>query len=122
ETAIPAAVFSGQQMTKAADATSRSTAYWDSERPLALSPAEAKTYVNLDSLQDNRSFGRTLKLGYLLSQSYVNAGPVEFGPVEHAYSFNDLEGNRIRIGGRTTRGLSERLYAEAYAAYGTTDK
>src|SRR5690606_30278281 len=62
ETAIPAAVFSGQQMTKAADATSRSTAYWDSERPLALSPAEAKTYVNLDSLQDNRSFGRTLKL------------------------------------------------------------
>ena len=122
ETAIPAAVFSGQQMTKAADATSRSTAYWDSERPLALSPAEAKTYVNLDSLQDNRSFGRTLKLGYLLSQSYVNAGPVEFGPVEHAYSFNDLEGNRIRIGGRTTRGFSERLYAEAYAAYGTTDK
>lgn len=122
ETAIPTAVFSGQQTTEAAGATGRSVAYWDSERPLALTPAEAKTYANLDSLQNNRSFRRTLKLGYLLSQSYVNAGPVEFGPAEHVYSFNDLEGSRLRIGGRTTREFSERLYAETYMAYGTEDK
>src|SRR5690606_14557873 len=122
ETAIPTAVFSGQQTTEAAGATGRSVAYWDSERPLALTPAEAKTYANLDSLQNNRSFRRTLKLGYLLSQSYVNAGPVEFGPAEHVYSFNDLEGSRLRIGGRTTREFSERLYAETYMAYGTKDK
>src|SRR5690606_17492739 len=49
-------------------------------------------------------------------------GPVEFGPVEHAYSFNDLEGSRVRVGGRTTREFSEKFYAEAYTAYGTDDE
>ncbi|HWK56511.1 MAG TPA: DUF5686 family protein [Parapedobacter sp.] len=122
ETTIPATVFDGSQPTMAEGADDRSAAYWDNMRPLALTTVEANTYANLDSLQDNRSFRRTLKLGYLLSQSYVNAGPVEFGPVEYTYSFNDLEGNRIRIGGRTTPELSKKVYAEAYTAYGTTDK
>ncbi|WP_262248179.1 DUF5686 and carboxypeptidase-like regulatory domain-containing protein [Parapedobacter soli] len=119
---IPADVFSGLQTTRAADADRRSERYWDEERPIALTAVEAKTYANLDSLQDNRSFNRTLKFGYLIAQSYIYAGPVEFGPIEHAYSFNDLEGNRIRIGGRTTRELSEKFYAEAYTAYGTSDR
>ncbi|MEC3880626.1 DUF5686 and carboxypeptidase-like regulatory domain-containing protein [Parapedobacter sp. 10938] len=121
ETMIPPNTFNGQQTTEAPGADARSAPFWDSKRPLALTPVEAKTYANLDSLQNNRSFKRTLKLGYLLAQSYLNAGPVEFGPIEHTYSFNELEGSRIRIGGRTTRGLSEKLYAETYTAYGTTD-
>lgn len=120
--AIPSTVFTGQQVSSAPGAEHRSTAYWNDRRPLALTPVEAKTYINLDSLQNNRSFRRTLQLGYLLTQSYVNAGPVEFGPAEHTYSFNDLEGNRFRIGGRTTNRLSEKIYAEAYGAYGTSDK
>ncbi|MGV3761674.1 DUF5686 family protein [Parapedobacter sp.] len=122
DTVIPPTIFSGQQTSVVAGANARSAAFWDSKRPLALTSTEAKTYANLDSLQNNRSFKRTLKLGYLLAQSYVNTGPVEFGPVEHTYSFNELEGSRIRIGGRTTGELSEKMYAESYLAYGTTDK
>jgi len=121
ETAIPARTFSGQQWVKTDDASRQTTDYWDSRRPLQLTEVEAKTYANLDSLQRNRSFRRTLKLGYLLAQSYVNAGPVEFGPMEYTYSFNDLEGSRIRLSGRTTRQFSEKLYAEAYTAYGFRD-
>ncbi|MFB2121593.1 DUF5686 family protein [Parapedobacter sp. 2B3] len=122
DTVIPAEVFGGQQMATVAGANARPIAYWDRARPIALTPVETKTYANLDSLQDNRSFRQTLKLGYLLSQSYINAGSIEFGPVEHAYSFNALEGSRIRISGRTTREFSDKLYAEAYTAYGTTDR
>src|SRR5690606_21185617 len=122
ESAIPATGFSGSEPTVMSGADDRPAAYWDNMRPLALTPVETKTYANLDSLQDNRSFRRTLKLGYLLAQSYVNAGPVEFGPVEHTYSFNALEGNRIRIGGRSTPELSEKMYVEAYTAYGTKDE
>lgn len=122
ETVIPPDVFSGKQSVKALDADRRPRTYWDSERPTELTTVEAKTYANLDSLQDNRSFKQTLQLGYLLAQSYINAGPVEFGPVEHAYSFNDLEGSRVRVGGRTTREFSEKFYAEAYTAYGTDDE
>ena len=121
-TVIPATVFAGQQVDSAAEATNRSAAYWNNERPIPLTATEAKTYANLDSVQNNRSFRRTLRFGYFLAQGYVNAGPVEFGPAEYTYSFNDLEGNRFRVGGRTTDHLSKKTYAEAYAAYGTDDK
>ena len=38
------------------------------------------------------------------------------------YSFNPLEGFRLRVGGRTTPILSKRLYFETYAAYGFKDE
>lgn len=121
DTVIPSSTFMGQQLIKLADATQQTENHWEAERPLQLTEAEAKTYTNLDSLQHNKSFRRTLRLGYLVAQSYVNAGPVEFGPLEYSYSFNDLEGSRIRLSGRTTRQFSEKFYAEVYAAYGFRD-
>jgi hypothetical protein len=121
DTAIPASTFSGQQLIKLADATQQTENQWKNERPLPLTEAETKTYINLDSLQHNKSFRRTLRVGYLVAQSYINAGPIEFGPLEYSYSFNDLEGSRIRLSGRTTRQFSEKLYAEAYGAYGFRD-
>ncbi|MFC3198506.1 DUF5686 family protein [Parapedobacter deserti] len=122
ETEIPASTFSGQQWVKTADANRRTDSQWERERPLQLTEVETKTYTNIDSLRNNRAFKSTLKLGYLLAQSYVNAGPVEFGPLEYSYSYNDLEGSRIRLSGRTTRQFSEKLYAEAYTAYGFRDE
>jgi len=47
---------------------------------------------------------------------------MELGSIYSVYSFNDLEGNRLRIGGRTTDGLSKSFYSDAYLAYGTKDK
>ncbi|MGK6352457.1 DUF5686 family protein [Parapedobacter sp. DT-150] len=121
KTTIPTSVFGGQPLVKTADADQQTVDYWQHERPMQLREVEAKTYTNLDSLQQNRQFKRTLKLGYLVAQSYLNAGPVEFGPLEYSYSFNDLEGSRARLSGRTTRQFSEKLYAEAYVAYGFRD-
>ncbi|MFD1771426.1 DUF5686 and carboxypeptidase-like regulatory domain-containing protein [Sphingobacterium suaedae] len=92
------------------------------QRPIALSPVEDKVYVNIDSLNSNRTFNTMLAIGYLVGQGFYNAGPVEFGPVEYVYSQNNIEGNRIRIGGRTTGVFSERLFLEGYLAYGMQDK
>ncbi len=122
DTPIPSSTFSGQQLVKLADADQHSNNHWNNNRPLQLTEAEAKTYINLDSLQHNKSFRRTLRGGYLVAQGYVNAGPIEFGPLEYSYSFNDLEGSRVRLSGRTTRQFSEKRYAEAYAAYGFRDE
>ncbi len=122
ESVIPPSTFGGQQWVKSADADHRTENHWLVKRPFPLTEAEANTYTNFDSLQHNRQFKRTLKIGYLLAQGYVQAGPVEFGPVENAYSFNQLEGSRIRVGGRTSRFLSEKFYAEGYVAHGFRDQ
>jgi hypothetical protein len=91
-------------------------------RPLELSAFEQKTYSNVDSLNEVKSFNTLLSLGYLLANGYYSLGKFELGPLEYMYQPNKLEGNRFRLGGRTTAEFSEKTYLEAYMAYGTKDR
>ena len=91
------------------------------QRPVQLSAVENRVYTNVDSLNNNRTFRTALVAGYLLAQGFYPAGPVEFGPLEYLYSRNNIEGNRIRLSGRTTLGFSSKVFIEGYLAYGTDD-
>ena len=91
------------------------------DRPIALTRFEEKTYENIEGLMTSRNFNAALSIGYLLAQSYYNMGKFEFGPVEYLYSRNNVEGNRFRLGGRTTPMLSEKIFMEGYLAYGALD-
>lgn len=91
-------------------------------RPIPLSSFEEQTYRNVDSLNELKSFKRLAALGYLLAQGYYNFGAFELGPLEYLYSQNNIEGQRLRIGGRSTQLLSEKMYLEGYLAYGFRDK
>ena len=57
----------------------------------------------------------------LLLAGYKNFNWFEMGPVNSFYSFNPVEGFRLRLGGRTTPTLSKRYYFETYGAYGFKD-
>ena len=91
-------------------------------RPIALNPAEELTYSNVDALNNMASFKAMMITGYLLSQGYYSLGKFELGPLEYLYHKNNYEGNRFRIGGRTTSLFSEKMYLEGYVAYGTDDQ
>lgn len=95
---------------------------WSTLRHEPLNTSEMNIYKNIDTLQLMPSFRRFMDISALLLSGYKQAGPVEIGPVNTFYSYNPVEGLRLRIGGRTTDQLSTRFYAEGYAAYGTKDK
>lgn len=122
DTPIPASTFRGQLHEQVSEAPHRTETYWDQRRPIPLTVTEAKTYTNMDSLDRNPAFQRAMDIGYLLLTSYKQAGPLELGPVEYTYTYNQLEGSRVRVGGRTSRAWSERFYMQGYAAYGFGDK
>lgn len=82
---------------------------------------EETVYKTVDSLQKTRVFKRSMDIGNLILSGYVGNGPVEIGPVSTFYSFNDLEGSRVRFGGRTTTNFNTRYYLEGYGAYGFKD-
>src|SRR5690606_22148509 len=63
-----------------------------------------------------------MDISTLLLSGYKQAGPVEIGPVNTFYSYNPVEGFRLRLGGRTTELLSKRFYLEGYGAYGFDDQ
>ncbi|MBK1440049.1 carboxypeptidase-like regulatory domain-containing protein [Parapedobacter sp. ISTM3] len=96
--------------------------FWIAARHMPLENRELNIYKNVDTLQTIPSFRRFMDITTLLLAGYKSFGPVEVGPVNTFYSFNPVEGFRLRVGGRTTTDLSKRFYAETYAAYGFRDE
>ncbi|NGM62072.1 carboxypeptidase-like regulatory domain-containing protein [Sphingobacterium sp. SGG-5] len=120
----PDSIYAGEAVVKmplpAVEESNES--YWANLRFEPLSPEEQNIYRNIDSLQLMSSFRRIMDIGSLVLAGYKQAGPVEIGPVNTFYSYNPVEGFRLRVGGRTTDVLSTRFYSEAYAAYGFLDQ
>jgi hypothetical protein len=95
--------------------------YWDTIRPVPLEKSEVRIYRNVDTLQTIPSFRRTMSYATMFIAGFKRIGPLEIGPVNTFYSFNPIEGFRLRFGGRTTTDFSKRMYFETYAAYGFKD-
>lgn len=100
----------------------RSEEFWIQNRPEKLTPAEARVYTNIDSLQNMTAYKRIVDIGTLVLAGYKSFGKFEIGPANTFYSFNPIEGLKLRFGGRTTPELSKRYYFETYAAYGFNDE
>ncbi|WP_210486021.1 DUF5686 and carboxypeptidase-like regulatory domain-containing protein [Rufibacter aurantiacus] len=119
----PESFYEGESLTKTESAERHDDEFWVANRHDALSLSEANTYQSIDSLRNTRSFKRTLDIATMFIAGYKQAGPnFEIGPVNTFYSFNPVEGFRLRAGGRTTTTFSKKMMFETYAAYGFKDK
>ncbi len=96
--------------------------YWEKSRLTKLSEQEENIYSMVDSVQHVPAFKRTMDILTLLVAGYWNFGKINVGPVNTFYSFNDVEGFRLRIGGRTSDKFSKRLRLDGYALYGFKDE
>ncbi|WPU92617.1 DUF5686 family protein [Mucilaginibacter sabulilitoris] len=114
--------YTKQSEESSDEAKSRPAEFWEHNRLDTLTTAEAKVYKNVDSLRSMPSYKRTVDIATLLLAGYKGFGKFEIGPANTFYSFNPVEGLRLRIGGRTTPELSKRYYFETYAAYGFKDE
>lgn len=121
---LPDSIYAGPAVVALQSNASKADAaeFWATKRPVPLKTTELNIYKNIDTLQLIPSFQRFMDISSLLLSGYKQAGPVELGPVNTFYSFNPVEGFRLRFGGRTTDRLSKKFYAEAYTAYGFKDE
>lgn len=118
----PDTTYDGIAVVTSDEVKHRSNEFWTENRLDTLTKAESKVYKNIDSLKNMPSYRRTMDIATLLLAGYKSFGPFEVGPANTFYSFNPVEGLRLRIGGRTTPELSKRYYFETYAAYGFKDE
>ncbi len=115
--------YAGPDLVIQPGAMNRNEAFWLGSRGRdTLTTIEANAYKNIDSLQTIPSFKRTMAVINLFAVGFVQAGPVEIGPMGTFYSFNPVERSRIKFAWRTTDTFSTRYYLEAYGAYGTGDR
>ena len=103
-------------------ASDKSKDYWVTARHDSLNKDEKNIYKMIDSVQSVPLFHTYVDIVQTLVLGYKVWGPVEIGPYSSLYSFNDMEGNRFRIGGRTSNAFSTKTQLTAHLAYGTKDK
>jgi len=104
------------------DASEKSEAYWDTARHEPLSKNEHAIYTMIDSVQKIPVYNTYIDIIVMFTTGYKVWGKFELGPYYTVYSFNEIEGNRFRFGGRTSNTFSTRLMLEGYLAYGTRDE
>lgn len=115
-------IYKGKEEVNLGGAASLPDSFWITHRHQPLSKIESKTYSNIDSLRNMRSFKTFTVIVTALFSGYITLNKFEIGNTNTFYSFNPVEGLRLRLGGRTTPKFNENLYFESYLAYGFRDK
>ncbi|MBT3422344.1 MAG: carboxypeptidase-like regulatory domain-containing protein [Bacteroidetes bacterium] len=114
-------LLNGAKVIQLEDADNRNSDFWEVNRPVVLSKSEKGIYAITDSIQEIPAFKRTMDVFMLLFAGYKDFGKFEIGPINTFYSYNSIEGPRLRFGGRTTPQFSEKINFETYLAYGLFD-
>ena len=104
------------------DALKKDREFWDANRPVPLTLQEANIYKMVDSVQAVPVYQTYEKLIGMFVMDHYEIGLFEIGPYFQIFSFNEIEGNRLRLGGRTSNNFSTDLMLSAYGAYGEKDR
>lgn len=115
--------FSGN-MQYADHAAEQSEQFWATNRHVALNAREQGIQETIDTLNNYRPFKRFMSVSRILFEGYhsIGDGGFDIGPVNTFYSFNDVEGFRGRLGGRTNLKFARDVQFEGFVAYGTKDQ
>ena len=99
----------------------RSDGFWDENRMEKLSKDEKGVYKMLDTLKTVKRFKTLYNVGAVLASGYYEINNFDIGPVFSTFGYNDAEGLRIRLGGRTYFSQNDRWRLEGFGAYGFKD-
>ena len=97
--------------------------FWDKNRFEKLSKDEVGVYKMLDTLKTVHKFRQIYDAIKILGSGYVEFDKINFdyGPIFSTFGYNEVEGFRLRTGGRTYFGPNDPWRIQAYTAYGFDD-
>lgn len=99
----------------------KSDEFWAENRLEPLNGDERGVYDLIDTLQTVKAFNRIYDVTTTLATGYIELNDFDFGPIYSTVGFNDVEGLRLRAGGRTYFGFNDLWRLEGYGAYGFKD-
>lgn len=117
----PAGFFK-ESINVAADARQPDDYFWDKSRPDSLTIAEKSVYHLIDTVKSLPTIKNYLVVADLLINGYYSAGAINIGPFLNTYSYNNVEGNRVRLGFKTNSRFDKKWILGGYVAYGSKDQ
>ena len=120
---IPESTFLGiNKVNKIPGYDMRADQYWEDNRPIPLTRSEQGVYDMIGDMKNDKKFNRVLNVAGIIFSGYIDVGKFDLGPLESLFSFNEVEGGRVRIGGKTNARLNKHLFFEGFGAYGFKDE
>ncbi|TAE65106.1 MAG: carboxypeptidase-like regulatory domain-containing protein [Flavobacteriia bacterium] len=104
------------------EAFTKTEEYWEENRFESLNSNEKGIYEMLDTLKTVPKIKRIYNLVSILGSGYIQVGKFDIGPIFSTFGYNDVEGQRIRLGGRTYFGPNDPWRIQGYTAYGFKDQ
>lgn len=95
--------------------------YWAENRFETLNRDESGIYKMLDTLKTVPRFKQLCNLVSILGSGYIQRGNFDYGPLFSTFGYNDVEGFRLRVGGRTYFDQNDLWRIQGYTAYGFKD-
>ena len=99
----------------------RDEEYWSQNRFEKLNKDEAGVYKMLDTLKTVKKFKQLYNYASILGSGYVEFKNFDYGPIFSTIGSNEVEGLRLRVGGRTYFGKNDLWRLQGYTAYGFKD-
>lgn len=103
------------------DVYTKTDEYWEENRFESLNSNEKGIYEMLDTLKTVPKIKRFYNLVSILGSGYIQVGKFDIGPIFSTLGYNDVEGQRVRFGGRTYFGPNDPWRIQGYTAYGFKD-
>ena len=104
-----------------ADVFNKSDKYWNDNRFENLTKDELGVYKMLDTLQTVKKFKQIYVTVQVLASGFLQFGNFDYGPLFSTFGYNEVEGVRLRAGGRTYFGTNDTWRIQGYTAYGFKD-
>ncbi len=106
----------------AEDARYSNEEFWAENRHDKLSDTEVSVMAMIDSLNNIRFVKTWTNILKTVARGYFEVGKLDLGPWPFLLGVNDVEGVRLRLGGRTNENFSRKWQFNGYGAYGFDDE
>lgn len=114
--------FFDRNIELAEDSRLQDDEFWNSARHEPLSQTEINVMAMIDTLNNIKFVKTWTDILKTLARGYVEVGKVDLGPWPVLISGNNIEGFRMRVGGRTNENFSRKWQFNGYVAYGLLDE
>ena len=126
---LPKSLFRGKAETRqVANARNREDDFWNQYRAVELTQKESAVGNFMQQLAQHKGMRIPLFIIKALGENYIETSPTgkkskfDFGPMLSTFSFNFVDGFRLRASGRTMGALNHHWFWEGYTAYGFKSK
>lgn len=103
------------------DALLKDDEFWKSNRHEKLSSADINVYNMIDTIKHIPRVQTGVNAFYTLVSGHYTWNKVDIGPYLNILTYNNIEGYKFRVGGRTNINFSNTWIFRAYLAYGERD-